>query len=282
MAAVREVPDVPRVPWEAFLKSFRWKPGEHILIYGTTGRGKTTLAGYLLPLRKYVVALDFKGDDPGLLRWGWPSSPQWPIPNERRLLTPRVEQRRGRRVAVVDPIRVRLAPPVITREDRGLAAEVFESCLEDVLRVGRWCVYVDELLLAVDRREYDLEDPIRRILVSGRSRGASIVNSTQSLRGIPARAYDQPTHFIMIPPRDWYGIERLEEVTGLGRGLRPLLGGLGKHDFLYASGDKYLISRAPKPSDPVPQPMEQAPPPPPTTDEPPNRGAGKVKRALWG
>ena len=286
-----EVAQIEEVDWGTFLRRFRWKPGEHVLIYGPTGRGKTVLAGHLLEKRRFVVALDFKGDDPGLARWGWEPVTDWPIPNERNRLAGRVVTRNGRRVRVVDPIRVRLSPPLITDEEQGSAQAVFERCLDDVFRIGRWTVYIDEMIIAVDAKEYDLEQRVRKLLTMARSRDATMVNSTQALRGIPVRAVDQCTHFFMLPPRDWYGIERLEEATGLGRGLRAQLAGMPRHDFLYACNDRFMISRAPKPEDP---PVSAAnhtgagsangdghASAPRRAEEPPIR-ASKVKKTMWG
>jgi hypothetical protein len=285
--------NIERVDWPTFWRRFHWKPGEHVLIYGPTGRGKTVLAGQLLAKRRFVVALDFKGDDPGLSRWGWERVDSWPIPDERNRLAGRVVTRGGQRVRVVDPIRVRLSPALISDREQELAAGTFEQCLQDIFRIGKWTVYIDELIIAVERREYDLEQLVTKLMTMARSRDATMVNSTQSLRGIPARAYDQPTHFFMLPPRDWYGIERLEEVTGLGRGLRDQLSVMPRHDFLYASHDKFMISRAPKPEDlpaAVVNPTgvgaagasangQQSPR---RGDEPPDRGAGRIKKAMWG
>ena len=60
--------DVPRVTWDEFLKSFRWKQGEHVTLLGPTGQGKTTLALAILPRREYVIVFGTKAKDKTLDR----------------------------------------------------------------------------------------------------------------------------------------------------------------------------------------------------------------------
>ena len=62
--------DVIGLPWERFLAYMRdtWKPGQHIAMIGPTGEGKTTFAAGLLSIRKWVMALDPKGEDETLTK----------------------------------------------------------------------------------------------------------------------------------------------------------------------------------------------------------------------
>src|SRR5580700_9086673 len=48
-----------------------WHPGEHTAMIGPTGEGKTTHAVGTLTLRKYVLALDPKGEDETLSASGF-------------------------------------------------------------------------------------------------------------------------------------------------------------------------------------------------------------------
>src|ERR1700727_3046512 len=63
-----------------------WQPGEHMALDGPTGEGKTTHAVGILGLRKYVLALDPKGEDETLSASGyqrvrsiWQDSARWRI-----------------------------------------------------------------------------------------------------------------------------------------------------------------------------------------------------------
>src|SRR5271170_842629 len=48
-----------------------WKPGMHAALIGKTGEGKSTLAVGIMDTRKYVLALDPKGEDETLEAAGY-------------------------------------------------------------------------------------------------------------------------------------------------------------------------------------------------------------------
>ena len=68
----RQLP-VIAVPWEQFLAFMGdcWEPGQHICNIGPTGEGKSTVNVGLLDTRRYVLALDPKGEDETLEASGW-------------------------------------------------------------------------------------------------------------------------------------------------------------------------------------------------------------------
>jgi hypothetical protein len=276
--------EIPRVKWDEFTRRFRWKPGEHIILIGPTGRGKSTLAGQVISMRrKYCVALDLKGNDPTLMGWpgGWETTEVWPFAEENERLQGYIRERPdGTKVRVVPPIRLRLAPPVRTDTDIADAAITFDECLQDVFHNGRWCVYVDELLIAIDKDLYDLGDRIHRLMVFSRTRLASVVTATQAPRWIPKAVYQQSTHQFHWPIRDEQEFLRQAEITGLGRtNLRNVFRGMKKHEFLYCKGqDTYMISQAPPPEK---LEVVTATKIPVTVDRPPKRES-KVRRAAWG
>jgi hypothetical protein len=278
MAQRDDTPEVPRVAWDEFMRLFKWNQGEHVILIGPAGRGKTTLAGLILPMRRFVVALDFKGDDPSLKRWGWETLDEWPPPGLEQRMQPHERKLPGGRVRQeVDPVRLRLSPPARTRADWAASRPVFEECLDDIFAQGRWCVYTDELLIATGTK-FALGDTIEDLVVSGRSRGISMVSSTQAPRWIPKVTYDQATHLFIWPVRDFSGLERVEEITGWGRVLRSTLAQMPKHDVLYVKPpDTLMITQTPKPA----RPASVAGVPDQETDEPPETRT-RVQRRMWG
>ena len=278
--------DIPRVKWEEFTRRFHWKPGEHVIEIGPTGRGKSTLAGLILERRKFAIALDLKGNDQTLMNWpgNWLVSEVWPIEHEEEYLKGRVVERPdGTKVRVVPPLKIRLAPPVTTDDDIQAAAEIFDACLQDVFHNGRWAVYVDELLIANDKDLYDLGQRIHRLMVFSRTRLASVVNATQAPRWIPKAVYQQSTHQFHWPIRDEQEFIRQAEITGLGRAnLREVFRGMKRHEFLYCKGqDTYYISQAPKPTTTKTPTRPGQAQIPATMDRPPKR-ASRGRRLAWG
>lgn len=278
--------DVYSIPWDTFYdKEFRWKQGEHVALIGPTGRGKSTLAGYILDKRRLVVALDLKGDDPTLKKWGYETTRQWPMDGEAERLKGRIETRpNGEKVRIVDPLRVRLSPVMQTLDESNAARKVFRDCLDDVFVRGGWTVYMDELYIA-SGRDFDLGMYIERLMVHARSRGATMVNATQAPRWIPKLTYDQATHLFIWPVRDRDGLQRVEEITGFGKDLRPVMSGLGKHDVLYVRPpDAAIVTRAPKPVEKPPEPvsMRGIPPQPKSHDTAPRERKGGFRQKAWG
>lgn len=78
--------NLPRPTWDEFTNDWgaKWKPGEHVFIYGETGSGKTDLAFRLLNVAKYGVAFVTKPRDPifkSSLTRGYRSIHSWPPRN---------------------------------------------------------------------------------------------------------------------------------------------------------------------------------------------------------
>src|SRR5260370_37426165 len=81
MLAARPPEEVYGIVWDRFLVALRrgstrplvraWQPGDHIALIGPTGEGKTTFAVGILGLRKWVFALDPKGEDTTLSKSGY-------------------------------------------------------------------------------------------------------------------------------------------------------------------------------------------------------------------
>lgn len=61
------------LPWDQFRRYIRWawKPGQHFALIGPTGEGKTTFASGILEDRRWVLALDPKGEDDTLTQSGF-------------------------------------------------------------------------------------------------------------------------------------------------------------------------------------------------------------------
>lgn len=229
--------DVEAMTWKAFQDWFRtaWKPGEHVALVGPTGMGKTTLACGILPLRKYVLAIDPKSGDStlaSLKRYGFERCPGWPPPRDVR-----------KRISNGEPARLIVGPIVRNKEDLPKQKVAFTAALDGAFDEGGWTVYVDELQLMADRRMIGLTAPIERILIAARDRGVSMVTSFQRPANVPRAAADQATWLAVWATRDVDVVNRLAEMVGRPKAeIRGAVGGLEKYSLL-------LFSRVP--TDPI-------------------------------
>lgn len=229
---------IERKPWPAFLRWFgrNWYAGEHVILLGPAGRGKTYLAARILPLRRYVVAIDIKGGkDPSLSLDrldGFVNTSTWPHPKERKL----VQQ---------GPLRLRLAPPNDRPEQLPAMRATVRSCLTDVYVRGGWSVYLDECRVVVDPRAgMGLGREVENLILVKRFEGVSVITASQAPRWIPHAAYDQSVHAFFWRNRDREVVKRLAEISGGfdRREIETAVAGLGFHEVLYVGGkDERMI-----------------------------------------
>ena len=65
---VESYQEIPFVPWRKFESSWVWNQGEHLLVVGDTGQGKTTIQSRLLDRREFVVVFVTKTHDETISR----------------------------------------------------------------------------------------------------------------------------------------------------------------------------------------------------------------------
>jgi len=180
-----------------------WKQGEHILISGPTGSGKTTMMSKLVRLRKRVVVFVTKGHDStieGEFK-GWTVLEEWPKDGPKSwqtkiLLRPKhVPDNMG---ATIQRMR-----------------EVFYHALNRINSQGYWTVVIDESLLFNDPKFIGLAKEIGFLHYHGRSNGITMVNLTQRPAWIPTVIYSSVTHAWIARTRDANDLKRLGELGGI-------------------------------------------------------------------
>jgi hypothetical protein len=181
------------VPWEMFEQWFKdvWEPGQHVALIGPTGEGKSTFAVRILGNRKYVLALDPKGEDETLAASGFGRVTSWPLSSKVR-----------DGIAEGRPARLIVGGSVRTAADKQRLVALMHEVIEGVRGEGRWTVYADEFQLLADRRMYGLDKPIEELLVAARSKGTSVVTSFQAPSWVPKAATRQATFCVLWPTRD--------------------------------------------------------------------------------
>lgn len=190
-------------------KPIFWKQGEHVILVGDTGSGKTYLESKLLPLRKHVIVLRTKPDDIKFTDFRKVTSVfkigAFPFNNAgqeitKYLLVPKYEDQR--------------------RE----AARLFETAWLE----GGWTVAVDETYYATNILK--LESYINKLLTQGRSKRITVVAGMQRPAWVSRFALSQCTHAFIF---------RMEgrDLTALSQALSPAIvepvANLTGHDFIY-------------------------------------------------
>lgn len=193
------------VEWDTFLRWFKdvWQPGQHMALIGPTGEGKTTFAAGVLPLRKYVLALDPKGEDDTLSRSGFERILGWPITSDMR-----DDIREGK------PCRLIVGGSLRTDDDMARLVALMKKAVGGVRAEGGWTLYADEFQLLADRRMFGLDKEIEAMLVSARSMGTSVVCSFQAPAWVPKAATRQATFCVIWPTRDVNMIKNVADSMG--------------------------------------------------------------------
>lgn len=216
----------PFMPWEQFMREFRWRRGEHLTTIGPTGSGKTVLNRQLLRLRDLVVVLGVKQRDPEL--YG---------PFER-------EGYELRRTFDADwafdddePNLVLYVPQTQKQEAKARRTELasrFRQALTDIRQEGWWTVYADDVAYLAD--QLGLAADLEEVWILGRSEEVTVVVSSQEPVNIPLMAYGFATHLFLFHNPDLRRVKRMAELTGVNREVtEQTILHLPPHEFLYVN-----------------------------------------------
>lgn len=217
--------------WEEFLDWFRgaWEPGHHMSFIGPTGVGKTTALVGILPLRKYVVAIDGKGGDPtleGLLKVGFIES-EWP---PKKQIYRDIEDGK--------PARLIIGRGVKKTSDLPRLRHQVQKCLIDTYDDGGWTVYADELQILTDRRLMDLGSHVERFLIAARSRNISFVGAFQQPVWVPPAMAKMSRWLATFYTRDVETVNRIAEMAGRPKEeIRGMVAGLPEFGLLLFSNN---------------------------------------------
>lgn len=184
-----------------------WRPGQHWAFIGPTGEGKSTAAVGILATRKWVVALDPKGEDETLKASGYERVTKIPPPK-------RQDDRIWKRVLDGQPVGLVVGfEPKTDEEDKQLH-ELMRDCITWTRRSRGWTLYVDEFELLSSQRMFRLGPDIERMLITARRAGTSVVTSFQAAAWVSKHATRQASFTALWPTRDRQMIKNVAEAMG--------------------------------------------------------------------
>jgi hypothetical protein len=226
--APRDDQMVVGLPWEKFraYMAWAWKPGQHIALIGPTGEGKTTFAAGILADRKWVLALDPKGEDETLTASGFrrvstlPGQALSPVWRARHWQAAREWDHIQNNIAAGYPARVIVGGPARTEQQDTANQDLMRRAFAYAREAGGWTVYVDEFELISSQRMFRLGPNVERMLISARREGTSVVTSFQAAAWVSKHATRQARFTAIWPTGDRQMIKNVAE--SMGRDWREL------------------------------------------------------------
>lgn len=180
-----------------------WKQGEHCVIIGRTGSGKTYLMARLFKLRQYVVFFRTKPD--------------------KNKFPDLVTVRRAEAMRSFNGMRLMLDPDYQRQAVEGY--RMMEYAWQD----GSWCVGIDELWYAEE--QLGLTDYVNRMLTQGRSKDITAVLGVQRPVDISRFALSETKHIFIFQTEGRDLKFSLRDSTT--DRIVPAVQSLGKYEFVY-------------------------------------------------
>lgn len=199
------------------MKQLDWQQGEHSILIGETGTGKTRLARDLLLLRRYVVVVAVKKYDDSLESYkrDYQLIRKWP---------PDYGQER-----------VLYWPKSVNLEDVSQQRAGVRRVLNNVYQSGGWTVYLDDMGYVAGA--LGVKQDLVILLNQGRSAYISVMGSvtrpSSTLAGVPLESFAMVRHVYLFPTHDEREHIRMAQISGIPlRELRPMLEDLAPYECI--------------------------------------------------
>lgn len=212
---------IETVPWDEFLRRFRWNQGEHTTILAPTGWGKTTLELGIVHLRSHSVFFATKRDDP--------------LYHEliRKHKFHKVENF-GEVMPWMDRILLWPEHQSTIRRTNAHQTDVFIRALDKIVAQRSWTVWFDECKYMVQKLKMEPEVTFANEQL--RSTKGTVINVAQRPVWIGKSALSNASHVFLTKTHDATDAKALSDVGGIDAKLvaKESLT-LGEHEFIYVA-----------------------------------------------
>jgi ABC-type oligopeptide transport system ATPase subunit len=189
------------------LTPFHVKQGQHLVITGRTGSGKSYLASSLLLERPYLLVLRSKKDDIH-------------YPTDRRVTTLKTARQAMENTQLR---RIEVEPEYDAQGD------IFGEVLDRAYKQGGWTIYVDE---GYRLEQLKLRPELEKHLTQGRSLGISMVVGIQRPAWVSRFTLSEASHALSFHCE---GRDRKTLKESVGEGHEQAVAGLQKYQFAWTS-----------------------------------------------
>lgn len=207
-----------------------WEQGEHVLISGATGSGKTALARHVDQIRidrgGHVVVFVCKmrpdktilEDYKGWTRWTDAKRITKPSAHENKIL-----------------LWPDTAKAKTMRDALDIQKNVFGDAMDKLSQVGKWNLHVDEGLYVTNPSFLNFGQELAMLHALGRSSNLSITTLTQRPSHLPLIIYSSASHAMIGRTREQVDLKRLSELGAResAKELASRINAQGRHDFLW-------------------------------------------------
>lgn len=219
-----------KVPWSSFMQGFNWKQGEHLIIIGSNGTGKTVLNRHFLRYRQerqgYICGFGTKPTDVELED----------LIKQQRFL--RVKNNTNWTSSSYPWLL--LWPDAGDFENISKQRQVFLKALQGMWKIGKWTAWLNELRYLTENLR--LKEQMNILYLQARASKFSLTAETQRPRNVPLEAFSQSTHDFFAPCRD---DEDLKRISGIGnaetRLIRNTVQSLKQYEFCYVNAKTGLV-----------------------------------------
>lgn len=159
-------------------------PGQHEANVGPTGEGKTNHVVPLLQRRRYVIALDPKGEDETLARSGFRRVLSLP-PHGRLPRDVRKDLEQGR------PVRLIVGGAMNNARQEAELRRLMGEAIDFARYSGHWTIFADEFEILTSQQMFNFGPVFNRMLNSARARKTSVWTAYQAQAWVPRHAIRQ-------------------------------------------------------------------------------------------